>query len=171
MDTHPPYRAELLAQVHLRALQSTRRSGPTRIWWRSHSGAAASRTEERVFTDIDSLLLPVNGHHKQGASFRRANMASRALLCRSLSPQITAISTPQTALVFAEAGLHSGRAPSRRAAARQIKVTIGTARPSGVGGALSPVCNQLRAAGRRGRYHPPPPRYHQNHIIRTTPFP
>ncbi|EUA23457.1 transposase, IS4 family domain protein, partial [Mycobacterium xenopi 4042] len=32
--------------------------------------------------------------------------------------------------------------------------------------ALSPVCHQLRAAGRPGRYHPPTPRHHRNHLRR-----
>jgi hypothetical protein len=41
---------------------------------------------ERVLIDIDSLLRPVYGHLKQGASFGHAKIASRALLWRGLSP-------------------------------------------------------------------------------------
>ena len=53
---------------------------------RAHLVALAQRTpllpgsEQRVFLDIDSLLRPVYGHHKQGASFGHAKIASRALL-------------------------------------------------------------------------------------------
>ncbi len=36
--------------------------------------------EARAFVDIDSLLRPVYGHAKQGASFGHAKIASRALL-------------------------------------------------------------------------------------------
>ena len=96
--------------------------------------ALAARTpllpgiEQRAFIDIDSLLRPVYGHHKQGASFGHAKIASRALLRLGLSPQITTISTAQAAPVIAEARLRSGRAASGRAAAAQIKQAIGTAR-------------------------------------------
>ncbi len=57
--------------------------------------------------DIDSLLRPVYGHQKQGASFGHAKIASRALLRLGLSPQITTISTA------------TGRAGDRRGAAAQ----------------------------------------------------
>jgi hypothetical protein len=84
--------------------------------------------QQRVFIDIDSLLRPVYGHHKQGASFGHAKIASRALLRLGLSPQITTISTAHAAPVIAEARLRSGKAASGRAAASQIKAAIGTAR-------------------------------------------
>ena len=90
---------------------------------RAHLVALAQRVpllpgaEERVFIDIDSLLRPVYGHHKQGASFGHAKIASRALLRLGLSPQITTISTTQAPPVIAEARLRSGRAGSGRAAA------------------------------------------------------
>ena len=66
---------------------------------RAHLVALAARTpllpgtDERMFLDIDSLLRPVYGHHKQGASFGHAKIASRALLRQGLSPQITTLST------------------------------------------------------------------------------
>jgi hypothetical protein len=109
---------------------------------RAHLVALAARVpllpgaEERVFIDIDSLLRPVYGHHKQGASFGHAKIASRALLRLGLSPQITTISTAQAAPVIAEARLRSGRAASGRAAASQIKQAIGTARVCGRTGAI-----------------------------------
>ena len=83
---------------------------------RAHLVALAARVpllpgiEQRVFLDVDSLLRPVYGHHKQGASFGHAKIASRALLRLGLSPQITTISTATTAPVIAEARLRSGRA-------------------------------------------------------------
>src|SRR6185312_15818885 len=55
--------------------------------------------EQRAFIDIDSLLRPVYGHHKQGASFGHAKIASRALLWLGLSPQITTLSTAQACRV------------------------------------------------------------------------
>ncbi len=68
---------------------------------RMHLVALAARTpllpgsEQRVFVDIDSLLRPVYGNRKQGASFGHAKIASRALLRLGLSPQITTLSTAQ----------------------------------------------------------------------------
>jgi hypothetical protein len=105
---------------------------------RAHLVALAKRVplllpgiEPRVFLDIDSLLRPVYGHAKQGASFGHAKIASRALLRLGLSPQITTISTATTAPVIAEARLRSGRAGSGRAAASQVKQAITTARACG----------------------------------------
>jgi hypothetical protein len=104
---------------------------------REHLVALAQRVsllpgaEQRVNVDIDSLLRPVYGHHKQGASFGHAKIASRALLRLGLSPQITTISTATAAPVIAEARLRSGKAASGRAAAGQIKQAIGTARTCG----------------------------------------
>ncbi len=104
---------------------------------RAHLVALAARTpllpgiNERAFIDIDSLLRPVYGHAKQGASFGHAKIASRALLRLGLSPQISTISTATAAPVIAEAQLRSGRAASGRAAARQVKQAIGTARACG----------------------------------------
>jgi Transposase DDE domain group 1 len=104
---------------------------------RAHLVALAAHTallpgsEQRVFLDIDSLLRPVYGHHKQGASFGHAKIASRALLRLGLSPQITTLSTATAPPVIAEAQLRSGKAGSGRAAAAQIKRAITTARACG----------------------------------------
>ncbi|PND54101.1 transposase [Mycobacterium sp. ENV421] len=101
---------------------------------RTHLVALAARTpvlsgaEEGMFLDIDSLLRPVYGKAKQGASFGHAKIASRALLRLGLSPQITTISTASAAPVIAEAQLRSGRAASGRGGARQVKQAITTAR-------------------------------------------
>ena len=104
---------------------------------REHLAALAARTpllpgiEHYAFLDIDSLLRPVYGHRKQGASYGHAKIANRALLRLGLSPQITTLSTATAAPVIAEAQLRSGRAGSGRAAARQVKQAITTARRCG----------------------------------------
>ena len=92
--------------------------------------------EQRAFVDIDSLLRPVYGHHKQGASFGHAKIASRALLRLGLSPQITTLSTVTAPPVIAEARLRSGKAASGRAAARQVRQAITTARACGATGTI-----------------------------------
>ena len=94
---------------------------------RAHLIALAARTpllpgtDERMFLDIDSLLRPVYGHQKQGASFGHAKIAGRALLRKGLSPLITTLSTPTAAPVIAEAWLRGGKTGSGRGAARQLK--------------------------------------------------
>ena len=101
---------------------------------RAHLVALAQRApllpgiEARAFLDIDSLLRPVYGAAKQGASFGHAKIAGRALLRRGLSPLITTLSTATAAPLIAEAWLRSGKTHSGRAAARQVKQAIGTAR-------------------------------------------
>jgi Transposase DDE domain group 1 len=101
---------------------------------RQHLAALARRTpllpgiEQRAFLDIDSLLRPVYGQLKQGASFGHAKIAGRVLLRKGLSPLITTLSTAQAAPVIAEAWLRSGKTHSGRAAARQVKQAISTAR-------------------------------------------
>jgi hypothetical protein len=57
---------------------------------REHLIALAARTallpgtDERMFLDIDSLLRPVYGHQKQGASFGHAKIAARAAAQRTV---------------------------------------------------------------------------------------
>ena len=82
---------------------------------REHLAALAQRTPllpgigERAFLDIDWLLRPVYGHHKQGATFGHAKIAGRALLRKGLSPLVTTLSVPQAAPVIAEAGCAAAR--------------------------------------------------------------
>jgi hypothetical protein len=101
---------------------------------RTHLIALAARTGllagagEAMFVDIDSLLRPVFGHHKQGASFGHAKIAGRALLRKGLSPLITTLSRASTAPVIAEAWLRAGKTGSGRGAARQLKQAFTTAR-------------------------------------------
>ncbi|MGH3578627.1 MAG: IS1380 family transposase, partial [Mycobacterium sp.] len=109
---------------------------------RAHLVALTKRTpllpgiEDRAFLDIDSLLRPVYGHAKQGASFGHAKIAGRALLRKGLSPQITTLSTATAAPVIAEARLRSGKSGSGRAAASQVKQAITTARACGASGEI-----------------------------------
>ena len=104
---------------------------------RAHLAALAARTEllpgieARAFLDIDSLLRPVYGHQKQGASFGHAKIAGRALLRKGLSPLVTTLSVPGAAPVIAEAWLRSGKTGSGRGAARQVKQAVTTARAAG----------------------------------------
>jgi hypothetical protein len=101
---------------------------------REHLIALAQRTPllpgiaERAFLDIDSLLRPVYGHQKQGASFGHAKIAGRALLRKGLSPLVTTLSTTRAAPVIAEAWLRGGKTGSGRGAARQVKQAVTTAR-------------------------------------------
>ena len=106
---------------------------------REHLVALAARTallpgiEQRAFLDIDSLLRPVYGHQKQGATFGHAKIAGRALLRKGLSPLVTTLSTATAAPVIAEAWLRSGKTGSGRGAARQVKQAVTTARAVGAG--------------------------------------
>jgi hypothetical protein len=66
---------------------------------REHLCALAGRTpalagiDEQAFIDIDSLLRPVYGHAKQGASYGHAKIAGKQVLRKGLSPLATTIST------------------------------------------------------------------------------
>jgi hypothetical protein len=42
--------------------------------------------EEQAFIDIDSLLRPVYGHAKQGASYGHTKIAGKQVLRKGLSP-------------------------------------------------------------------------------------
>ena len=49
--------------------------------------------DARAFVDIDSLLRPVYGHAKQGASYGHTKIAGKQVLRKGLSPLATTIST------------------------------------------------------------------------------
>jgi Transposase DDE domain group 1 len=89
--------------------------------------------ETRALIDIDSLLRPVYGHVKQGASFGHTRIGGRDLLRRGLSPLVTTISTGQAAPVVAGIRLRAGRARSSRGAASMVTEAINTARAAGAG--------------------------------------
>ncbi len=93
-------------------------------------------SNERAFLDIDSLLRPVYGHTKQGASYGHTKIAGRQILRKGLSPLITTISTTTSAPVITGARLRAGKANSGKGAARMIAHAIATARAAGVTGQI-----------------------------------
>ena len=87
--------------------------------------------EARAFLDIDSLLRPVYGHAKQGASYGHTKIAGRQVLRKGLSPLATTISTTGGAPVLAGVRLRAGKAGSGRGAASMVREAITTARAAG----------------------------------------
>ncbi|MGF2944184.1 IS1380 family transposase [Mycobacterium sp. Lab-001] len=92
--------------------------------------------KEQVFIDIDSLLRPVYGHAKQGASYGHTKIAGRQVLGKGLSPLATTISTAESAPVIAGMRLRAGRAGSGKGAGRMIAAAISTARAAGATGPI-----------------------------------
>ncbi len=90
----------------------------------------------RTFVDIDSLLRPVYGHAKQGASYGHTKIAGKQILRKGLSPLVTTISTETGAPVIAGARLRAGKTNSGKGAARMIAQAITTARAAGVTGQI-----------------------------------
>jgi hypothetical protein len=86
---------------------------------------------ERAFIDIDSLLRPVYGKAKQGASFGHTKIAGKNILRRGLSPLAVTISTLTAAPVLAGVRLRAGRAGSSKGAASMITEAINTAIEAG----------------------------------------
>jgi len=109
---------------------------------RAHLVALARRTdllpgiESQVFIDIDSLLRPVYGHAKQGASFGHTKVAGRQVLRKGLSPLATTISTADGAPVLAGIRLRAGKAGSGRGADSMVTEAVATARAAGASGDL-----------------------------------
>jgi hypothetical protein len=85
---------------------------------RRHLVALAARTPllpgigQRCFLDIDSLLRPVYGHTKQGASFGHTKISGKTVLRRGLSPLAVSMCTDLAAPVLAAVRLRAGRASS-----------------------------------------------------------
>jgi hypothetical protein len=90
----------------------------------------------RAFVDIDSLLRPVFGHQKQGASFGHTKIAGRQVLRLGLSPLATTIATESGAPVVAGIRLRAGRAGSAKGAASMVREAIVTARAAGASGQI-----------------------------------
>lgn len=84
--------------------------------------------EAQAYVDIDSLLRPVYGHAKQGASFGHTKIAGRQVLRRGWSPLATTISTRDGAPVVAGIRLRAGKAGSGKGAASMVREAIGVAR-------------------------------------------
>ena len=89
---------------------------------------------ERAFVDVDSLLRPVFGHAKQGASYGHTKIAGKQVLRKGLSPLATTISTATGAPVLAGIRLRAGKAGSSRGAASMVTEAIRTARAAGATG-------------------------------------
>ncbi len=109
---------------------------------RRHLLALADRTgvldgiEQQAYMDVDSLLRPVSGHAKQGASFGHTKISGKAVLRRGLSALATAISTPAAAPVVAGIRLRAGKAGSGRGAASMVREAVLLAKAAGAGRVL-----------------------------------
>ncbi len=91
---------------------------------------------EQAYVDIDSLLRPVYGHAKQGASYGHTKVAGRQVLRKGLSPLATTISTGPGAPIVAGIRLRAGRAGSGKNAASMVREAITTARAAGASGRI-----------------------------------
>jgi hypothetical protein len=109
---------------------------------REHLAALVNRTrclagiETQAFVDIDSLLRPVYGHAKQGASFGHTKIAGKQVLRRGLSPLATTVSTATAAPMITGIRLRAGRAGSGKGAASMVGDAIRTIRGAGASGAV-----------------------------------
>lgn len=92
--------------------------------------------EQRALIDIDSLLRPVFGHAKQGASYGHTKIAGKQVLRKGLSPLVTTISTKAGAPVIAGIRLRAGKAGSGKGAASMVAEAIRTARAAGAAGEI-----------------------------------
>lgn len=90
----------------------------------------------RAFVDIDSLLRPVYGHAKQGASYGHTKIAGKQVLRKGLSPLATTISTDIAAPVITGMRLRAGKTGSGKGAGRMVAQAITTARATGVTGTI-----------------------------------
>ena len=113
--------------------------------------------EVRAFIDIDSLLRPVYGHAKQGASYGHTKIAGRQILRKGLSPLATTLSTDVAAPVITGMRLRAGKTGSGKGAASMVAQAITCARAAGATGTIlvrgdsaygtSPVVAACRRAG------------------------
>jgi hypothetical protein len=86
---------------------------------------------ERAFIDIDSLLRPVYGKAKQGASFGHTKIQGKQVLRRGLSPLAVTLSTLKAAPVLVGVRLRAGKAGSSRGATSMVVEAINTAIEAG----------------------------------------
>lgn len=109
---------------------------------REHLAALCERVDllpgaaGRVFVDIDSLLRPVYGHAKQGASYGHTKIAGKQVLRKGLSPLATTLSTEHAAPVIAGIRLRAGKTGSGKGAGRMVAQAIATARAAGASGEI-----------------------------------
>ena len=92
--------------------------------------------DERLFVDVASLLRPVYGHAKQGASYGHSKVAGKQILRKGLSPLAATISTAGCAPVIAGMRLRAGKTGSGKGAGRMVASAIGTARAAGARGQI-----------------------------------
>lgn len=90
----------------------------------------------RAYVDIDSLLRPVYGHAKQGASYGHTKIAGKQILRKGLSPLAATISTDTAAPVIAGMRLRAGKTGSAKGAGRMVAQAIAVARAAGVTGEI-----------------------------------
>jgi Transposase DDE domain group 1 len=90
----------------------------------------------RAFIDIDSLVRPVYGHRKQGASYGHTKIAGKQVLRKGLSPLVTTISTDTAPPLVTGIRLRAGKTNSGKGAARMVAQAIITARAAGVSGLI-----------------------------------
>jgi len=86
--------------------------------------------------DVDSLLRPVYGHAKQGASYGHTKIAGKQILRKGLSPLAVTIGTDLAASVIAGLRLRAGKAGSGKGAGRMVAQGIATARCAGATGTI-----------------------------------
>jgi hypothetical protein len=118
---------------HARQLESVLRDHLVALAGRSELVAGI---EGQAFIDIDSLLRPVYGHAKQGASYGHTKIAGKQVLRKGLSPLATTISTEHTAPVIAGMRLRAGKTGSGKGAGRMVAQAIVTARAAGASGKI-----------------------------------
>ena len=124
----------------------------------THTGLLPGISQQ-IFVDIDSLLRPVFGHAKQGASYGHTKIAGKQVLRKGLSPLATTLSTPTGAPVISGIRLRAGKAGSGKGAASMVTDAIGVARAAGAVGEVlvrgdsayghSAVVRACRRAGAR----------------------
>src|SRR4029453_3516436 len=93
-------------------------------------------SDVRAFVDIDSLVRPVYGHAKQGASYGHTKIAGKQVLRKGLSPLLTMLSTDTVAPVITGIRLRAGKANSGKGAARMVAQALTAARAAGVSGQI-----------------------------------
>jgi hypothetical protein len=118
---------------HARQLESVLREHLVRLCERVDLLPGA---DQEVFIDIDSLLRPVYGHAKQGASYGHTKIAGKQVLRKGLSPLASTISTRNSAPVIAGMRLRAGKTGSAKGAERMVAQAIGTARAVGASGQI-----------------------------------
>ncbi|MFE3060898.1 IS1380 family transposase, partial [Nocardia sp. NPDC059236] len=118
---------------HARQLESVLRTHLSRLCARADLLPGAG---QRAFVDIDSLLRPVYGYAKQGASYGFTKISGKQVLRKGLSPLVTTISTDLAAPVIAGMRLRAGKAGSAKGAGRMVAQAVTTARAAGVTGEI-----------------------------------